>query len=104
MASTRKNRSGDKDTRAILRALEHAGFLIRYSRSGHPRIYKSGHLITTFPGTTSDYRSRRNSLAHLKRAGFVWPPIAARSLAPNPGKRKNMLEQNQNQNQNTDNR
>ncbi|KLN71406.1 MULTISPECIES: hypothetical protein [Rhodococcus] len=74
MASTRKNRGGDKDTRAILRALEHAGFLIRYSRSGHPRIYKAGHLITTFPGTASDYRSRRNSLAHLKRAGFVWPP------------------------------
>ena len=42
MASTRKNRGGDKDTRAILRALEHAGFLIRYSRSGHPASTKPG--------------------------------------------------------------
>lgn len=37
-------------------------------------VTRDGELIATFAGTASDWRSIRNSLAPLKRAGFRWPP------------------------------
>ncbi|WP_213578451.1 hypothetical protein [Rhodococcus sp. USK13] len=64
----------DKDTKKVLKALEEAGFTVRYAKNGHPMVYKGDDLITTFSGSASDYRSFRNALAHLKRAGFAWPP------------------------------
>lgn len=65
----------DRDTRAVLKALEKAGFEIRSSKNGHPIVYKDGTMITTFSKTASDRRAFKNALGHIKRqTGFQWPP------------------------------
>lgn len=64
----------DKDLRKIIKALEAQGFDVEYTSKGHPQVYRDGVLIATFSGTASDWRSIRNSLSPLKRAGFRWPP------------------------------
>lgn len=64
----------DKDLRKIIKALEAQGFDVEINAKGHPMVYRDGALIATFSGSPSDWRSIRNSLAPLKRAGFRWPP------------------------------
>lgn len=64
----------DKDLRKIIKALEAQGFDVEVSSRGHIIVSRDGSLIATFSGTASDWRSIRNSLAPLKRAGFRWPP------------------------------
>jgi phosphoribosylcarboxyaminoimidazole (NCAIR) mutase len=63
----------DKDTKELLKEAEKQGFTVIIKKKGHPVIYLDGVRITTFSGSTSDWRAFRNSLAHLKRAGFQWP-------------------------------
>ena len=64
----------DKDLRKVVKALEAQGFDVRTTRSGHLVVTRDGALVATFSGTASDWRSIRNGLAPLKRAGFRWPP------------------------------
>ena len=63
-----------KDLRKIIRALEDQGFEVTVTKRGHIMVSRDGQMIATFAGTASDWRSIRNSLAPLKRAGFRWPP------------------------------
>lgn len=63
-----------KDLRKIVKALEDQGFEVTVTKRGHVTVSRDGELIATFSGTASDWRSIRNGLAPLKRAGFRWPP------------------------------
>lgn len=64
----------DKDLRPIVKALKAQGFDVEVTSRGHVVVTRDGELIATFSGTASDWRSIRNGLAPLKRAGFRWPP------------------------------
>lgn len=64
----------DKDMRKIIRALEDQGFEVTVTKRQHIVVTRDGQMIATFSGTASDWRSIRNGLAPLKRAGFRWPP------------------------------
>lgn len=64
----------DKDLRKIVKALEAQGFVVEVTAKQHVIVSRGGKLIATFSGTASDWRSIRNGLAPLKRAGFRWPP------------------------------
>lgn len=64
----------DKDLRKIVKALEEQGFEVATTSKGHLMVLRNGEVIATFSGTPSDWRSIRNSLSRLKRAGFRWPP------------------------------
>lgn len=64
----------DKEMRKIVRALEDQGFEVTTTRRGHLMVSRDGAVIATFSGTASDWRSIRNGLAPLRRAGFRWPP------------------------------
>lgn len=64
----------DKDLRKIVRALKAQGFEVAVTGKGHLVVTREGALVATFSGTASDWRSIRNSLAPLRRAGFRWPP------------------------------
>lgn len=64
----------DKDLKKIVKALGAQGFEVTTTRKGHLAVYRDGDLIATFSGSASDWRSIRNGLAPLKRAGFRWPP------------------------------
>jgi len=64
----------EKDLRDIVKGLEAQGFEVRTTSKQHLVVTRDGELIATFSGTASDWRSIRNTLAPLKRAGFRWPP------------------------------
>lgn len=64
----------DKDLRKMVKALEAQGFEVTVTKRGHLMVSRDGRMIATFSGTASDWRSIRNGLAYLKRAGFRWPP------------------------------
>lgn len=59
-----------KDIKDLLRRLVRSGYSVRMTRSNHWMVSLDGQLVTVLPGTPSDWRSYRNSLADLKRAGF----------------------------------
>ena len=61
-----------KDIKNLIRALESQGWRVEKTRSGHYMAYSpNGKDIVTIPGTPSDHRSMRNTLAALRRAGFT---------------------------------
>lgn len=62
------------DLRKIVKAIEAQDFTVTRTKRGHYEVSRDGRRITTISGTPSDWRSTLNSLAPLKRAGFVWPP------------------------------
>lgn len=66
------NKTSNRDTRALLRAIEAAGGCLEpcRSRSGHYKVYLEGRLIGTIAGTPSEYRSRKNDIANLRRNGL----------------------------------
>lgn len=62
--------------REMQRRIEEAGGEVRPSRrGGHYKIYFEGRLIASLPSTPSDWRSERNDIAQMRRAGL---PIAKR--------------------------
>lgn len=63
-----------KELRKYVKALEAQGFVVTITAKQHVVVSRNGKIIATFSGTASDWRSIRNSLAPLKRAGFRWPP------------------------------
>lgn len=60
----------DKDLRKLLRQLEAQGFDWERRTNGHIAVYRAGLRVTSFASTPSDWRSTKNSMAALKRAGF----------------------------------
>lgn len=60
-----------KETRGLVRELVRQGFQIRVTRRGHYQVSKDHRVIAVLSGTPSDCRSTRNSLADLRRGGFV---------------------------------
>lgn len=62
-----------KDTSKLIKELRKQGFTaVRSKGSQHWKIYNSeGRLVCSMASTPSDHRSLLNSIAHLKRAGFV---------------------------------
>ena len=60
----------DKDLRKLLQQLEAQGFEWKRQTNGHIGIFRDGQRIETLASTPSDWRSRKNSIARLKRAGF----------------------------------
>lgn len=63
-----------KELRTIVKALEEQGFETTVTSKQHVIVTRDGRMIATFSGTASDWRSIRNGLAPLRRAGFRWPP------------------------------
>jgi len=63
----------DKDLRKIVKALRAQGFTVEITAKQHVIVSREDRVIAVFAGTASDWRSLRNSLAPLKRAGFRWP-------------------------------
>ncbi|GAA3087283.1 hypothetical protein GCM10020000_87630 [Streptomyces olivoverticillatus] len=62
----------DKDVRELKKALKKQGFVVRETKNGHYQVFgKDGAFVTVLPGTPSDHRSLKNSMAYLKRAGFI---------------------------------
>lgn len=59
----------DKDTRKFIKELRKQGFEVDESGK-HPKVYSEGQWIATLSGTASDWRSRRNAEAVLKRHGY----------------------------------
>lgn len=57
------------EIKELLGKLEKQGCTIVRTRRGHYKVFLDGKWITTLAGTPSDWRSLRNSLAPLKRAG-----------------------------------
>lgn len=70
-ATSRKGKTMKKEIKVLIKDLTRQGFEVRLTRRGHHMVSKDGGAITTFPGTPSDWRSLRNSLAALRRAGFI---------------------------------
>lgn len=65
--------SDKKTTNAILNALDAQGFTYRKTGSGHYQVRDpEGFVIAIMAATPSDYRSIKNTLSDLRRAGFVW--------------------------------
>lgn len=64
----------EKDLRKIVKALREQGFEVERTQRGHYEVRRDGRKVATFSGTPSDRRSWKNSLARVRRAGFVWPP------------------------------
>lgn len=58
------------ETRELLGKLEKQGFEVIRTKKNHYKVFKDGQLVTTLPGTPSDWRSLRNCVAVLKKAGF----------------------------------
>lgn len=65
-------KSSDRDTRALMEAIVAAGGTLRpcRSRTGHYKVYLDGKMIGTIAGTPSEYRSRKNDIANLRRNGL----------------------------------
>lgn len=60
----------NKDTKKLVKQLEAQGFTVKTTKRQHLMVSRDGRPITTLAGTPSDWRSLRNGLAALKRAGF----------------------------------
>jgi hypothetical protein len=63
----------NKDIKKLMRSLADQGFDVEPTKKGHLRVYLDGIWVTTLPGTPSDWRSYRNAVAALKRAGYKPP-------------------------------
>lgn len=61
----------NKETRQLVRDLTRQGFATRTTSKGHITVKRRGITVAVLAGTPSDWRSARNSLAQLRRAGFV---------------------------------
>lgn len=60
----------DKTLKKLVKELEAQGFTVRTTKRQHLMVSRNGRPITTLAGTPSDWRSLKNGLAALKRAGF----------------------------------
>ncbi|WP_433330006.1 hypothetical protein [Spirillospora sp. CA-294931] len=64
-----------KEIARLIKVLETQGFSVTKTRKGHWLVRDpEGHVIATLASTPSDTRGFANSVARLRRAGFIWPP------------------------------
>ncbi|CAG7641781.1 hypothetical protein SIM91_02830 [Rhodococcus opacus] len=59
-----------KDIKKLVKELDRQGFDVHVTRRGHLAIRQAGMTVAVLAGTPSDWRSARNGLARLRRAGF----------------------------------
>lgn len=62
-------KSFTKECRDLIKKIEAAGGVVRTGKN-HPKVYVNGRYVTALCCTPSDYRSRKNELAILRRAGL----------------------------------
>jgi len=67
-----KRQTTDKDLVKVLRELRRQGFEVTTLRNNHLAVAKDGHRVAVLASTPSDHRSRKNEMADLRAAGFVW--------------------------------
>jgi len=60
------------DVQILIRKLKEQGFTVAQAKNSHYKVYKDGRLVGTLPATPGDWRSLRNSIAVLRRNGFVY--------------------------------
>ncbi|TWE07390.1 hypothetical protein [Rudaeicoccus suwonensis] len=65
-----------KEIRELITDLHGQGFAVRRTRRGHFQVTKNGQVVAVIAGTPSDYRSSRNGLAALRRAGYCHTKFA----------------------------
>jgi hypothetical protein len=66
-----------KELQNLFKACEDQGFQVERTKRGHWRVRdETGRPVTTFGGTSTSPSGWRNGLAHLKRAGLIWPPAS----------------------------
>mgnify|MGYP002643438717 CR=1 FL=1 len=58
------------ETKDLLKVLEQQGCSIVHTKKNHYKIFFKGQWVTTLAGTPSDWRSQKNSIAYLRRAGL----------------------------------
>lgn len=68
--------SNSKDMRKLLKTLESHGLIVRLSKSNHYKVFRPGpngseQYLLTVPNTPSEYRSYKNTIAALRRAGVA---------------------------------
>lgn len=69
--------ASSKELRDLFKACEEQGFEVERTRRGHWRVRdETGRAVATLAGTSSSPSGWRNGLAHLKRAGLIWPPAS----------------------------
>jgi hypothetical protein len=59
-----------KELRPLVRRLDRQGFTCKRTRRGHVAVRAGGLVVAVLSGSPSDWRSDRNALARLRRAGF----------------------------------
>jgi hypothetical protein len=66
----------DADIKDILRAAIAQGWEIRKTTQGHFRAVPPDKTkpVVFIGGNTGDFRAIKNTLAQLRRSGFIWPP------------------------------
>jgi hypothetical protein len=64
----------NKTLKKLSKELDRQGFDVRTTRRGHVAVQAAGMTVAVFAGTPSDWRSTRNGLARLRRAGFEYGP------------------------------
>ena len=65
----------DKEVRELVAEAERQGWRVELRPNGHWRLLApDGVGMLTVAGTPSDRRWKANSIARMRRHGFVWPP------------------------------
>ncbi|MEV4454441.1 type II toxin-antitoxin system HicA family toxin [Microbispora sp. NPDC049633] len=62
----------NKEVKNLVKELEAQGFEVTRAKGNHLKVYLDGKLITAMASTPSDIRSLANSIAFLRRNGFVY--------------------------------
>lgn len=62
-----------KEIKELIKALRAQGFQVSENKNRHYTVRTAhGEFITTLASTPSEYRGFANTIARLRRAGFVW--------------------------------
>lgn len=62
-----------REVRQVIRAAARQGWAWRYTRGGHLRLESPEGALVFASATPSDKRGLRNTVARMRRHGFVWP-------------------------------
>ena len=62
--------NSSKEIRALAKLAEAQGWTVTRTRNGHLKWVSPQGSVVISPSTPSDWRSMKNHLAHLRRAGF----------------------------------
>lgn len=63
----------DKDFKKVRKEAVKQGWRVEMTKNGHWRLYAPGGENTVHaPGTPSDHRGLKNTIAQMRRYGFKW--------------------------------